>query len=645
MLLFPFPCQNDFLFPTGKQRILSLPLEGAPPTDRELFVSSLVDFGKQEMIRAAGALLGHVGLNTLESAPSIRLHEISASSLLRIDANVLQSLQIFRHEYHPSAAGIGGSKEGFSLFNLVNRAKSVGGRQLLKQWMMRPLRDLPLLQERQDHVMALRDPRCDGVVKQSFGVLGSVKDMRRICARIASLQSSWSDWLALRNSISACLELRDFTRAMASETELRVLTQLQRCMDKSTLPQLLLVLDQVIDIDESRKSRRLTLQIGVDPGLDELKTDYEGLQNILQRIADEQVHALPPHLGLSLTTVYFPMIGYVVVVSRRPNEAVSQQVAALPSSFEYLFDTDTFIYYKTDLTKQLDEQLGDIHSRIVDRENEIIRELETHILKQVQHLREAGEIAAELDCLITFALVANDLNWVKPKLVPDAGTLYITGGRHPLQQLCVETFIPNDTSICAGREGTVQLITGPNASGKSVYLKQVGLIAYLAHIGACVPAEAAVVGLMDGIFARIASRESSSVANSSFFLDLTQVSTMLRHASPRSLLLIDEFGKGTDPLDGAALLGASLEHIVDSHGGVSSSLILFVFPNLLIFFYFLLSHVCCDYSLWRASCARRVARQFGWPSIIEHVLCLESWRISRNFPSLALQIDAWFMRE
>lgn len=561
--------KRDFTPSLAKQRLLGLPMPGAAhvaaPADRELFLSAVVDLGKELMVRAAGALLGHVAGSGVESA-DVQLHEVNASGTLRVSVDVFESLHIVRHEFHPSAAGIGSAKEGFSLYSLLNRARSIAGRQLLKKWLLRPLTDMATLQDRLDHVAYLRDPQMAGLVKQTLGVVGCIKDVRRICTKIVNLQSRCADWLALRNSLAAALEVRDLMRAAADTSALRVLRALQQRDDDSdsiaNLGRLLAMLDSVIDLEESKSSKRLTVRAGVDAMLDELKNVYHGLGDLLTRVAEEQMKLLHADVVIdSLSTVYFPMIGYAIVVPRVAHVPVRQQLASLPE-MDYLFDTDAFVYLKSPLTRTLDEELGDIHSLIVDRENMCIRELETHVLREALPLRHLVEVIAELDVLLAWASAANELRLVRPTLVPDAGVLVITAGRHPLQELCVDTFVANDTLLRAGRDGAVQLLTGPNASGKSVYLKQVGLIAYMAHIGCFVPAQSAVVGMLDAIYARIQTRESSSVAHSAFVLDLSQVATMLRHATPRSLLLLDEFGKGTDPDDGAALLGATLETIV-----------------------------------------------------------------------------------
>jgi DNA mismatch repair protein MSH5 len=517
----------------------------------------MIDFSKVLMVKAASAL---VGFCPPQATKKIKLEEISAKDLVRMDADAFQSLQIFSTEFHPSAAGIGGGKEGFSLFSRFNRVRSAGGRKLLRQWFARPSNNTNILHDRLDHIEVLRDPRHVGAIKQIHSTLSAVKDVRRICTRITNLQSTCGDWIALRATLTAVMDLHEMTRAIASESRLRVLTAIQLSAGSAEMNRLLQLLNAVIDFEQSKAARRLTVRPGVDPTLDELKNTYAGLGDLLTRVATAQINALPEDIQIeSLSTVYFPMIGYAVVIPRHPDVAVSHQIAALQEHMDYQFDTESYIYFKSPLSKGLDEELGDIHSQIVDRESQCIRELETHILQQREPMRAVTEQLAELDCLISLAISSNELRMVRPILTPESGLIRISNGRHLLQELTTATFVPNDTDMQPGK--SLHLITGPNASGKSVYIKQVGLIVFLAHIGSFVPAESASIGLIDGIYTRIQTRESANIAKSSFMLDLTQIATMLRHCTPKSLLLIDEFGKGTDPADGAALLGSTLEQI------------------------------------------------------------------------------------
>ena len=213
----------------------------------------------------------------------------------------------------------------------------------------------------------------------------------------------------------------------------------------------------------------------------------------------------------------------------------------------------------------LDDTIGDIHGLIVDKEIEIMHELVSFALTHAIKLVELTSIFSELDCLLSLAEAAKRLNYVRPTLTEEnkldiregryASNFFMhvsilslfSMARHPLQELVVDTFIPNDTLIGQVKPAKPQVIflTGPNYSGKSVYLKHIALITFLAHIGSFVPAQEATIGLTDKIFTRIQSQESVSKLQSTFMIDLQQVSFALRNATRNSLVLIDEFGKGT----------------------------------------------------------------------------------------------------
>lgn len=175
------------------------------------------------------------------------------------------------------------------------------------------------------------------------------------------------------------------------------------------------------------------------------------------------------------------------------------------------------------------------------------------------HFKYASEAVAELDCILSLAFAAHEHKLQRPELTK-ANKIVIKNGRHLLTDLLVENFIPNDTEMLP-EDGRIQIVTGPNFSGKSCYAKQVALITFLAHIGSFVPADEAQIGLTDRIFTRLASKESAAIPQSTFLVDLTQVSAMLRHSTERSLCIIDEFGKGTLGTDGVGLLCATVQQL------------------------------------------------------------------------------------
>mmetsp|Transcript_37010 Transcript_37010/g.54189 ORF Transcript_37010/g.54189 Transcript_37010/m.54189 type:complete len:218 (+) Transcript_37010:675-1328(+) len=200
-------------------------------------------------------------------------------------------------------------------------------------------------------------------------------------------------------------------------------------------------------------------------------------------------------------------------------------------------------------SRNLDDEIGDLDAFIKDTESMIVSELEEEILECESELRSTFGALAELDCILSFASCAADLNFVRPEVVSgndgsnEENIIFIENGRHPLQELIIDDeFIANDTMI--DNTNRVNVITGPNFSGKSCYTRQVGVLVYLAHIGCFLPCDRAKISITDQILARISSVETCAVPQSSFQLDLTQMASIMRRSTSRTLVLIDEFGKG-----------------------------------------------------------------------------------------------------
>eukprot|EP01137_Pigoraptor_chileana_P030840 Opistho-2@17862 len=256
--------------------------------------------------------------------------------------------------------------------------------------------------------------------------------------------------------------------------------------------------------------------------------------------------------------VYFPQIGYLVAVPRKATQQTEEDFH-IPG-FEFQFVTKNAVHYKSVRTREMDRVLGDIHGDIIDRETEIALTVQSKVLAATDILERTGDLLAELDCLVALATAARDFNYVRPDISTDSA-VKIVGGRHPLQELSVGAFIPNNFEAQTNCN-RLHVVTGPNASGKSIYIKQVALIVFMAQVGSFVPAESATINIRDRIFTRIQSRESVSVAQSTFMIDAIQVSSVLRSATPRSLVVIDEFGKGTGSGDGVALLAATVRELL-----------------------------------------------------------------------------------
>ncbi|KAL3851198.1 hypothetical protein ACJIZ3_013080 [Penstemon smallii] len=441
------------------------------------------------------------------------------------------------------------------------------GRRLLRNWFLRPILDLDKLNNRLDTISFFLC--AEELLVSLRQTLKSVKDVPYILKKINSPSSicTSSDWTAFLKSICSLLHINKIFEVGISETlqeQLRHLNldiimkaNLYISTDLAFVYELVI---GVIDVNRSKdKGYETIVKDGFCGELDELRQIYEELPEFLEEVSSLELARLPHMSGEKFIPciVYIHQIGYLMCIFE---EKLDDDILSKLQDFEFAFsdedgDSKKF-FYRTEKTKELDNLLGDIYHKILDMERAITRDLVTHILEFHVPILKAVTFAAELDCSLSLALVARQNNYVRPILTSE-DVLDIRNGRHVLQEMTVDTFIHNDTKIYD--EGRIYIITGPNYSGKSIYIKQVALIVFLSHVGSFVPADAATVGLTDRIFCAMGSKFMTA-EQSTFMIDLQQVGLMLRHASSRSLCLLDEFGKGTLSEDGIGLLGGTINY-------------------------------------------------------------------------------------
>ncbi|KAG0569294.1 hypothetical protein M758_6G076000 [Ceratodon purpureus] len=546
--------------------------------ERMHLLNSMMNLDSEIQVRAAGGLLSILQQEMLIDAVNVEEYrispvqiesicELSLDGFLNIDAATHDALQIFQVDKHASSMGIGKAKEGFSLFGLVNKCVTQPGRKLLRLWFLRPILDLSTLNDRLDSVSAFKCSQ--ELVSALRGTLKHIKDLPRLLKKISSPSSvvTSKDWAVFTESVSALIHIRGmFEVAVSQRHQIQVplidLQIVKKVASKITEDLIYVngVVAGVIDFDQRcGESSETMVAYGVCEELDELKNIFEGLPDFLNKITTVELNALELQLSPEEAAIcYIPQVGYLLRFEAMVlDEYTLERRPDIQLAFKGGIEGGYF--YHTSKTRELDEVVGDIFHKIMDMEQAILRDLERRVLVYASALRQAADVAAEIDCLVALSNVAHDQKYVRPQLSKE-NVLMIKAGRHPLQECTVNTFVPNDTNI-EQFSGRINIISGPNYSGKSIYLKQVALVVFLAHIGSFVPAEAAVIGLTDRIFSRVSSKETMAVQQSAFMIDLHQIAFMLRHATPRSLCVIDEFGKGTLVPDGVGLLCATLHQV------------------------------------------------------------------------------------
>ena len=405
---------------------------------------------------------------------------------------------------------------------------------------------------------------------------------------------SGSIWTTIRNFVFHALKIRDSVPELSGHERLHICGKVLDRFESFHLAQVGRKITEVVDFDESRLQHRTVVCPRIDIELDQLKHDYNGLESMLSAIGREIAKGVPAKFSPTLNVIYFPQIGFLISVQCEPDVDGISLLDSNDEPWERMFTTNQVEYYKNSEMREMDERFGDLWTSICDKEIDIIHELAQEILKYEELLVAVSEICGELDSLLALAQGARQYKLCKPRMTTD-NVIQIRGGRHILQELVVPSYVANDTNIAGGsgplvddtspstsssegsqhvsnalRSGaglgagiapSMFILTGPNYSGKSVYVKQVALIVYLAHIGSFVPAESATIGMTDKILTRISTRESVGRIQSAFMIDLQQVSLALSSATNRSLLVIDEFGKGTGAIDGAGLMCGVLEYL------------------------------------------------------------------------------------
>ncbi|KAH1642594.1 hypothetical protein KXW23_000177 [Aspergillus fumigatus] len=559
---------------------------------RLLHMASSIDMENTVTIGCAGAVLAYLqrrrttdSITTLGFTGAYQVRSVEMFSLkgtMFINRSTLLSLHITESESHLSMLNQGpgrkspASKEGLSVYGLFQRfAHTPQGRNRLRQIFLRPSVEINVICERHDFISVyLRPDNYDALNKIVKG-LKHIKNLRPVMINLRKGISTGSAkitgfkttvWATLLAFAFYGIDIHDALKETFGADNLNLRTQALRVFEASQLYRVGRMIQETVDIDRSEDQGRTVVKPGLDRELDRMKDTYDGLNDLLKEVATEIAATIPESLDIDVNVIYFPQLGFNIAVPL--NDMGEAAYSGTADDWELIFVTENRAYFKDFRMREMDQSLGDIYGLICEKEIEIIYDLAQKVLQHKDALVQASDMCGHIDGVY---------NMVRPRMVEE-NMIRIKGGRHILQELTVPSYVPNDTFLVGGSLETeirvpqevlenphgpsMLILTGPNYSGKSVYMKQVALNVYLAQVGSFVPAEKAEIGVADKILVKMNSQESVSKIQSTFMNDLQQISFDLKQVTGRSLLLIDEFGKGTNESDGIGLACGILEHLL-----------------------------------------------------------------------------------
>jgi DNA mismatch repair protein MutS len=444
----------------------------------------------------------------------------------------------------------GGDTSG-TLLSVLDRALTPMGSRLLRQWILTPLTRLIAIDARLDAVtLFARDPIGRESVREA---LDGVRDIERLASKAAAGRGTPRDLRALGDSIARLPALRESLEKIAEPRGLsdgplaEIMARWDSCADLAAD-----IIATIVERPPIAMGDELCIREGVDSALDEWRSLRDGGKDAIAKIQMEE----RTRTGInSLKVGYNRVFGYFIEVTNTHSHLV-------PADYQRRQTLTGAERYVTPALKEHEEKVLTAAERIEQREKELFDELRKRTGAEIRRLQCAAQITAELDVLSTLAEVAEREGYVRP-VMSDGYDLSITAGRHPVveRMMAREKFIPNDISL--PESARLMILTGPNMSGKSTVLRQTGLIVLMAQIGSFVPASSAKIGVVDRLFTRVGASDNLVRGQSTFMVEMSETSAILHTATERSLVLLDEIGRGTSTYDGVSIAWSVSEYLHD----------------------------------------------------------------------------------
>jgi DNA mismatch repair protein MutS len=502
-------------------------------------VKNLKGFGIQDLkngIIAAGAVMYYLSEtqhNQLKHIQSIS--RIAEDNYVWMDRFTVRNLEL----YNPN------SINAVTLLDVIDKTISPMGGRLLKRWLALPLKNIHEIKNRHELVKFFIDS--DAFSQTVTYQLKQISDLERLISKVATGKASPREIVLLKDSLKAILPIKTSAEKSKNTSVNELGNQLHTCSELITKINETLFDDSPVNINKGN-----AIATGVDKELDDLRA----ISSTGKEYLDEMLARETERTGISSLKISFNNVfGYYIEVRNTHKDKVPEEWIRKQT----LVNAERYI---TEELKEYETKILGAEEKIQKLEQEIFYKLLQYIIQFVQIVQENAQIIAKIDCLLSFSVLAIDNNYVRP-MMDESTDLEIKNGRHPVieKQLPIDQiYIANDVVLNRNQQQII-MITGPNMSGKSAILRQTALIVLLAQMGSYVPAQNAKIGIVDKIFTRVGASDNISMGESTFMVEMNETASILNNLSDRSLVLLDEIGRGTSTYDGISIAWAISEFL------------------------------------------------------------------------------------
>jgi DNA mismatch repair protein MutS len=511
---------------------------------------NLKGFGVQDMtqgIIASGAILQYLDLTQHKATDHISsLSRIERDHYVWLDRFTIRNLELFQSLYEGAP----------TLLDVMDRTVTPMGSRLMKRWLSLPLKDVLLIRERHnmvEHISQEEDFR-----EFLYGQVRQIGDLERIISKVAVARVTPRELVQLKNALGAIAPLKEQCEGSSEVSLQQLASQLDPCIEARER-----IENEIAAEPPALINKGGVIAAGVSKELDELREIMHSGKDYLVGLQKREME----RTGISSLKIgYNNVFGYYIEVRNTHKDKVPEEWIRKQT----LVSAERYI---TEELKGYEEKILGAEEKSLALEGRLYQELVVGISRWIKEIQLNASLVARLDCLYSFAITALDNNYCRPE-VNDTTTIEITEGRHPVieQQLPAdEVYVSNNVKLDENEQQII-ILTGPNMSGKSAFLRQTALITLMAQVGSFVPAKAARIGWVDKIFTRVGASDNISLGESTFMVEMLEAASILNNLSERSLVILDEIGRGTSTYDGISIAWAMVEYIHEQAEGKAKTL-------------------------------------------------------------------------